>query len=331
MQRFDHSLNQSGATPKILIVCAPHLRDMYNELGKLELNAEISFCSDDKEEIKKMIPNKNALIACPRHLFTNELMELARPNLKWVHNPGAGVEHFMFPEFVNSNIVFTNGKIIQGPECADHAMALLLALTRGLHFVLRNEQATNNTRPIELFGKTAVVIGVGGIGMLIAERASAFGMKVIGVDADLIPMLKMFKSTHTFDELPKILPEADIVFCSAPLTGDSENMISNTEFNSMVKRPIFINISRGGVIDTDALVAALAEGKLSSCGLDVTNPEPLPIDHPLRQMKNVIITPHIAGLSDFNRQRSLELIKKNIIRFTQNKPLLNIVNKKLGF
>lgn len=114
----------------------------------------------------------NALIGCPRSAFNEELLNRAGRNLKWVHASGAGVEEFLFPKFVKSNIIFTNGKIIQGPEVADHALGLLLTLTRNLQLVLR-EKTQNMPRPVELHKKNALVVGLGGIGLLIAERAAA--------------------------------------------------------------------------------------------------------------------------------------------------------------
>jgi phosphoglycerate dehydrogenase-like enzyme len=237
----------------------------------------------------------------------------------------------LIPRFVNSEILFTSGKIIQGPGVADHALALLLALARRLHLILRGGSQADLPRPIELRGKTAVVVGVGGVGLLVAERAAAFGMTVLGVNAEALPLTRILERVYPPDQLNDVLPSADAVIVCAPLTRATRGMFGAEQFRRMKRSAFFINVSRGRMVDTDALAQALRRQQILGAGLDVTDPEPLPDDHPLRGIPNVIITPHIAGLSDQNRQRSVELIKTNLARFVTGLPLLNMVNKELGY
>ena len=259
----------------------------------------------------------------------------AAKKLRWVQVYSAGVETYRFPEFINSNVTLTNCKVIQGPEIADHAMSLLLALTRDLYQVIprRTEERwrRNEYHPLELRGKTAVVIGVGGIGTQIAQRASAFGMRVIGVDPKEMPF-NGYVSKYVFpDQLDSVIPEADVVFISAPLTPKSKGMMGSRQFELMKKGSYFIAVSRGGLYDTNALVKALDEKRLAGAGMDVTNPEPLPPGHPLWKFENVIITPHIAGQSDGIDARRIALIKDNISRFVNGGTLVNIVDKQKGY
>jgi phosphoglycerate dehydrogenase-like enzyme len=259
----------------------------------------------------------------------------AAKKLKWVQVYSAGVETYRFPEFINSNVMLTNCKVIQGPEIADHAMSLLLALTRDLYQVIprRTEERwrRNDYHPLELRGKTAVVIGVGGIGSQIAQRAHAFGMQVIGVDPKEMPFNDYVGKMVFPDQLDSVIPQADVVFVSAPLTPQSRGMMGAKQFEMMKKGSYFIAVSRGGLYDTNALVKALDEKRLAGAGMDVTNPEPLPPGHALWKFENVIITPHIAGQSDGINSRRVALIKENIARFVHGETLINIVDKQKGY
>ncbi len=261
-------------------------------------------------------------------------------NLKWVGVMSAGVEHVLYPsdgsrDLRDSNIVLTNNKIVQGPEIADHALAMLLMLSRDLYILYKNDGQQlwdpRSFHGIELNGKTAVVIGVGGIGTQIAIRANAFGMNVIGVDPEDKPFLPFIRRVVKPDQLDEVLPEADAVFISAPDTPRSHKMMGPHQFDLMKKKSYFIAVSRGGIYDMGGLVKALDEKRLAGAGVDVTDPEPLPKEHPLWKFDNVIITPHIAGRSDQDRGRMIGTIKENLQRFVAGKPLLNVVDKQKGY
>ena len=265
----------------------------------------------------------------------NPELFLAAKKLKWVQVYSAGVENYRFPEFVRSGVVLTNCKIIQGPNIADHAMAMLLALTRELHHLIpdrvKEEWPRGRYRPIELRGKTAVVVGVGGIGAQIAQRAQAFGMRIVGVDPKEMPLNPYVARMVLPDRLDSVLPEADVVFVAAPHTPETENMFGPRQFELMKKGAYFIVVSRGKLYSTEGLVKALDSKHLSGAGLDVTNPEPLPKGHALWKFDNVIITPHIAGASDNVQERRRDLIKENILRFANGEPLINVVDKVKGY
>lgn len=259
----------------------------------------------------------------------------AAKKLRWVQVFSAGVEGYRSPELLNSPITLTNEKIIQGPNIADHAFALLLSLTRQLYRTIptrtQERWQTGTFDLIELRGKTAVIIGLGGIGMQIAQRAHGFDMTVIGVDPKDISYTSMVSKVVRPDQLDTVLPLADVVFISAPHTPESQGMMGPRQFDLMKKNSYFIAVSRGKVYDTDALVKALDSKRLAGAGLDVTNPEPLPPGHPLWKFENVVITPHLAGHSDQLRTRSMELLKENIRRFADGEPLLNVVDKQKGY
>jgi len=287
-----------------------------------------------QETIMKEIADADAFIGTvkPEHVRAGK-------NLKWVQVMSAGVETVLHKSGGNdlrdSQIILTNNQIVQGPEIADHALAMLLTLSRGIHtFIEHRQKELWQGRPypgIELNGRTGVVIGVGGIGTQIAVRAHAFGMEVIGVDPEDIPYSPFIKKVVKPDQLDEVLPSADVVFVSAPHTPLSHKMVGPKQFDLMKQGAYFIAVSRGGLYDLNALVKALDSKRLSGAGVDVTDPEPLPKGHPLWKFNNAIITPHIAGRSDKDRARMVGTIKENIRRFAEGKPLLNVVDKQKGY
>ena len=263
----------------------------------------------------------------------------AGKKLKWVQTMSAGVEGVLFlsggNDLQDSNIVLTNNKIVQGPEIADHAMALLLCLTRRLPRYLAEKPNESLDRRdfdgIELRGKTAVIIGVGGIGMQIAQRAWAFGMTVYGVDPEDKPFSPFVAGVVKPDQIDEVIPKADVVFISAPHTERSHKEMGSHEFELMRPHSYFIAVSRGGVYDMNGLVKGLDSRRIAGAGVDVTDPEPLPKGHPLWKFDNVIITPHIAGRSDRDRDRMVGTVKENLARFVEGKPLVNVVDKQKGY
>jgi len=261
----------------------------------------------------------------------------AARKLRWVQIYSAGAEAILSPEFVSSSVTLTNCKIVQGPNIADHAMALLLSITRGLYKTIPKRTTEEWLRgdihsgQVELTGKTAVIIGLGGIGTQIAQRAHAFGMRVLAVDPKEIPITNVVEKIVTPDRLHELLPQADVVFMSAPHTRETEGMMGSAEFGMMKKNSYFVAVSRGKTYNSEALVKALDERRLAGAGLDVTNPEPLPKGHALWKFENVVITPHVAGGSDVVSGRRLALVSENIKRFLAGKSMLNVVDKQKGY
>jgi phosphoglycerate dehydrogenase-like enzyme len=266
-------------------------------------------------------------------------MVRAGKKLQWVQTRSAGVERVLHlsggNDLRDSNIILTNNQIVQGPEIADHAMAMLLALTRNLPNFIEARKAgkwvARREALLELNGNTAVIIGCGGIGMQIALRAWAHGMKNICVDPEDLPYSPFVTRTVKPDQLNDVVPLADVVFISAPHTPLSHKMMGPRQFDMMKRGSFFIAVSRGGIYDLNALVKALDEKKLAGAGVDVTDPEPLPEGHALWKFDNAIITPHIAGRSDKDAARMMSTVKENIRRFVNGEPLLNVVDKHKGY
>lgn len=284
-----------------------------------------------------VIADCDAIIGLPYGRKGREILRQGK-KLRWVHSTSAGVEKIVhFPELKDSGIILTNAKIMMGPEIADHVFALLLALTRNLkeydREMDRGSWMRGKTRlpMIELRHKTMLIIGLGGIGSQVAQRAAAFGMRVLGVDPKDIPLSRDVEEVVVPDQLHRVLPEADVVVSCVPHTPASEGMLGSAEFAAMKDGVYVVNVSRGKVIRTGALLEALRSGKVRAAGLDVTDPEPLPGDHPLWKMDNVIITPHVATRSFRSRERLANLIRDNIERFATGRPLRHVVDKAAGY
>lgn len=311
---------------KILIITSKAFQNEWkkqltNKFGK----EKIIFCKDEKKEIIKKVKECSAMIGCPRYIFSRAEYYKFQ-HLDWIHAGGAGIESFLTEEFKTSKITFTNGKIIQGPEVADHAVGLILSFTRNLFFVAKS--ISTRERPIELRKKRILIIGLGGIGMCLAERLSSFGSIIDGITNDMPIITSYINNIFYGDKIKNLAKNYDIVVCTAPLTKLTNGLLDYSFFSKMRKGSIFINVSRGKVVKTNDLLKNDLFRKFRGIGLDVTDPEPLDKDHKFNKADNIFITPHIAGPSDKNRIRGYELINLNILRYLQNRELLNVVDKE---
>jgi D-2-hydroxyacid dehydrogenase (NADP+) len=329
-----HFATAQSSQPSKKVVFTSNQRLSETEIGELRTSApSLNLVFPSRENLLKELADADAVIG-----GLNREQFLAAKKLKWMQITSAGVENYLsVPEIKNSQVVMTNMKIVQGVEIADHAFALLLALTRRIDVAIKDRE-TEKWRtladygpPLELQGKTAVVVGVGGIGTQIAIRAKAFGMTVIGVDPKDLPYTPFLDRTVWPDRLDSVLPEADVVFISAPHTPETDKMIGAAQFAKMKKGVLFIAVSRGKIYDNMALVDALKSGHVAAAGVDVTETEPLPAGHPLWKTGRVIITPHIAGRSDGEGPRYFEIYKDNLIRFGKGEPLRHQVDKAKGY
>jgi len=321
-----------GAASAQSVLLPESMKDDAAAVARENPSLKLEFYSNSRDAREK-IATAEGYVGSP-----DEGLLEAGSKLRWVHVHGAGVERYSsLAKIKDGSITLTNFKIQQGPEIADHAFALLLSLTRNMaSFHRAQEQGAwgqNDARlpMIELRGRTLMVIGYGGIGTQVAERAKAFGMKVIAIDPKDLPMSQTLDKSGKPDELDELLPEADVVVSCVPHTPQTEKMLSTAQFAAMKKGAYVINVSRGKIIDTDALVKALQEKKLGGAGLDVTDPEPLPRDHPLWKMPNVVITPHLAWASDQRPERQDDLILTNLNRFARGLTLKNRVDPAKGY
>lgn len=277
--------------------------------------------------------------AVAAHLLTPDFLKNA-PNLVWVISFSAGVDRYVKIEGIdNDRIVLTNSRAVHGPAIADHAFAMLLTLSRDLPTYAAHQKQGKwqdraddpDFRPFALQGKTMLVVGLGGIGSEIARRADGFGMRVVATRRSDSESPAFVQRVGKPQDLAEMLPEADIVAVCVPLTSETQGLFNAAMFARMKRGAILINIARGKIVDTDALLQALQSGALAGACLDVTDPEPLPPSHPLWKQPRVIITPHVAADADLTDEREWLLIRENIRRFGAGEPLLNVVDVKSGY
>ena len=261
----------------------------------------------------------------------------AAPRLKWIQSQLAGADGCIdIPRVRSGDILFTNMQRVNGPNVAEHAMALVLALTRQINVAVVNQQDEKWNRrgfalPRDLEGSTMLVVGLGGIGTEIARRARAFNMRVIATRNSSREGPDFVSYVGLANELPDLIGQADIVVNATPLTPATTGMFDAALFERMKRSAYFINIGRGGSVVTDDLVEALNARQIGGAGLDVTDPEPLPAGHPLWSAPNVIITPHVAGASRVKMNRVWAVMRENIRRYVAGEKMLSVVDVERGY
>lgn len=266
---------------------------------------------------------------------TREMVRRGR-RLRWIQIDTAGSEGVLYriPELASRSIFVSNLQRAAGPVIAEHVFAMLLALTRGIR---RFSAAASGWRrapqmPLEtLSGKRMLIAGLGGIGQEVALIAQGFKMHVSGIRASERPPPPSVTEIGPLNSLEDMAINADVVVNALPLTPQTEGRFGRNAFSAMKPSAYFINVGRGRSVDTDALVAALSRGEIAGAGLDVTDPEPLPWLHPLRRMGNVLITPHIAGISATTKEREWRVCRENIRRFATGDRLLSVVSISKGY
>ncbi len=281
--------------------------------------------------------------------LTPELLSHAQ-RLRWVQAPTASLEHYLFPELIAHPCALSNMRGLFSDVIADHVLGLVVCFARNLHLYIR-QQTERRWEPMggeqartdfisgpgvenaidrahrHLADQTLGIVGCGAIGSEIARRARAFGLRVMGVDSKPRALPGIIDDVWPVERLSQLLSESDYVVIAAPHTPQTEKLFRAPQFAAMRRSAYLINIGRGAIVDLADLTAALRSGLIAGAGLDVFETEPLPTDHELWGMPNVIITPHIAGASPRVPQRHLETLLENIRRFVNNEPLATQVDK----
>ena len=257
--------------------------------------------------------------------------------LKWVQSPSAGVEWVArVPELAESGVIVTNTRGAHAQTIAESAFAMLLFLTRGIAGSYAEQAKKAWTRPPDgllrgISGLTMGVVGMGRIGSAVAQRAHGFDMRVIAVDAHDVPHADYVERLYPADGLGEVLKASDVVVVTAPITPVSRGMIGASDLALLKPSAYLIVVSRGGIVDQEALAKALEEGRLAGAGVDATDPEPLPPDSPLWTAPNVVITPHCSGSSAQTTALVWSIFEENVHRFAKGKPLANMVDKRRGY
>jgi phosphoglycerate dehydrogenase-like enzyme len=256
------------------------------------------------------------------------------PNVTWVHSRSAGLDSMLFPELTDSDVILTNSKGVFSAALGEFALAAILYFAKDFRRMLRNQSA-GIWEPFDvqaISDKTVGIIGYGDIGQAVAKRLSATGMRVLALKRHLPqetdPLIERF---YTSDTLHQLLACCDYVVVTAPLTTKTRHMIGEAEFGAMKSSAVIVNVGRGAVIDEEALVRALTNGRIRGAGLDVFEHEPLPHGHPLYKLENVLLSPHCADNTPDWKDRAMTFFLEQYRRFERGEPLTNVVNKQLGY
>jgi phosphoglycerate dehydrogenase-like enzyme len=302
--------------------------------------------TDDPAEARREIADADAFFG----KLAPDLLAAAT-RLAWVQSPTASLEHYLFPELIAHPCRLSNMRGLFSDVIADHVLGFVLCFARNLHLYLRRqtegrwepvggeEARTNNVqgpaavsaidrRHLHLADCTLGVVGTGQIGAEVCRRAAAFGMRVLGVDPACRTVPGTVPEVWPPSRLPDLLAASDFVVIAAPHTPETFKLFRAPQFAAMKRSAYLINVGRGVIVDLADLVAALQQGTIAGAALDVFETEPLPPEHPLWRMENVLITPHVAAASPRIAERHLAVLLENVSRFVRGEPLLTEVDKQ---
>ena len=319
---------------------------------KIVVSKQVS--DEERDELAAVAPGADIVVARGRDAAFEQIGDAdayvpgpwnkdllaAAGRLRWVHFDWAGVDSQLYPALVEGDVVVTNAADMFSIPMADHVLGMMLGVARALLTCARRSpehlwHARGARKAItemvyELNGATVGIVGYGGIGRAVAQRAKGFGMTVLAMRRRPQPD-EFADEVWGADRLEELLRRSDYLALSCALTDETRGMIGERELALMKPGAVIVNVARGAVIDEPAMIEALRSGRLGGAGLDVTAREPLPLDSPLWTMENVVVTPHVAGFSPQTRRRLYELMRENIRRFAAGEPLLNVVDKRAGY
>lgn len=300
-------------------------------LADIEAMAEVRLATAD--ELAGALAGADVLYQW--HSFSPALRENwhAASSLEWVHVSAAGVDRLLFDELVASPVQYTNSRGVLSRAIAEFALGFVLDIAKDAHcsFRLQQQQLWQHRTTRKIQGLKVLVVGTGSIGREIARLFRAAGMEVSGAGRSSRAGDADFDEIHSSRDLAELVGGFDHVVLAAPLTPATRGMVDARVLAAMKASAHLINVGRGELVHTDDLVHALSSGTIAGAALDVVHPEPLPPGHPLWNMPNVILTPHMSGDSAEYLDDLAGLFVRNLRRYAQGEPLLNIVDKALGF
>ena len=259
------------------------------------------------------------------------------PNLRWVHSRSVGLERTMFPELIESPVPLTNGVGVFSASLGEFALAAILYFAKNFRRMIRNQMAgvweAFDVMPVS--GHTVGIVGYGDIGRAVAARVRPLGMSVLAVKRHALPVHgkedPLVEQVYTPDRRAEMLSRCDYVVVAAPLTAETRGMIGEPEFAAMKPTAVVINVGRGPVINEGALVRALSTNRIKGAALDVFDEEPLPKGQPFYKLENVLLSPHCADHTPGWLDDAMRFFLAQFERFRRGEPLLNVVDKKLGY
>lgn len=261
----------------------------------------------EPDDLRPFLEGTEAILTAHRTV-TEDMMELA-PSLRLIAKPGAGVDNIDVAAAARRGVVVTNVTGARGRAVAEHALFMMLYLAR--HAWMRDDPAWQGTTSIQLGGRSLGIVGLGAIGGHLARFGHGLGMSVLAHTRTPDPG-RLADVPVSFVERDELLARADFVVLCVPLTDETRGTIDRSTLSSMKDDAFLVNVSRGPVVATEDLLEVMREGRLAGAGLDVTDPEPLPADHGLRRLPNVLISPHNAGRTSESQAEALERMRTNV-------------------
>ena len=254
---------------------------------------------------------------------------------RWVHSRSAGLERTLFPELIASDVTMTNGSGVFSPSLGEFALAAILYFAKDFRRMIRNQMAGvwEQFDVLPIAGQTVGIVGYGDIGRAVATRVRALGMNVLAVKRHVSQKNPdpLVEQVYSPDHLIEMLPRCDYLVVAAPLNAETRGLIGKAEFAAMKPSAVIVNVGRGPVIDEPAMIKALSEHKIKGAALDVFAEEPLPQGHPFYNMENVLLCPHCADHTPDWLDNAMRFFIAQFERFRRGEPLLNVVDKKLGY
>jgi phosphoglycerate dehydrogenase-like enzyme len=325
----------SGANTFKFVMLPPQseiARDWGKKLAEAMPEVRVVIAEDEATAEREIVDAEAAFGWLPRDLLAKA------ERLRWLQAPQAApAAGYYYPELIEHSLTVTNFREIFNDHISAHIMAFVLAFARGLHVYLPQQlrrewkKSRENSGVVHLPESTALIVGVGGIGAETARLAAAFGMTVLATDARRGEAPPGVAELHQPEALDALLPRADFVILTVPHTPSTEGFMHRARFQRMKPSAFFINIGRGMTTKLDDLVAALNAGEIAGAALDVFEQEPLPAEHPLWTMPNVLLTPHMAGWGPYLDDRRYQIMIDNCRAFLGGRKLRNVVDKAAWF
>lgn len=323
----------SQSRPRLLVISAKDLPqlEMLNELPDT-----ISYVVEDEPgKLREAVIDADAVLVWKgSSQVIADLLPHAK-RLRWIHSLWAGVDSLLFPALIESDVVITNARGVFANSLAEFVMTSVLYFAKDLPKIVSNQRGRRweQFEVDEINGQTMAIFGYGEIGRTTATRAAAFGMDVVACRsrASLSHNDPLLKRVVASADLEELLPTADYLVITSPLTESTRGRIGTEQFKLMKPSAVLINIGRGSVVQEQALVRALEHGRIRGAALDVFDTEPLPEEHPFWRMENVLLSPHTADHTKTWLSDTLRFFLKNMERFVNGDELLNVVDKRSGY
>jgi len=318
----------------VLVLTAPGdkslpLLDELSRLARIVIGDSARDCLRTGADAE-VILNWSGSLALLREVF------LRSRRLRWIHSRSAGLEQTLFPELIESEVTLTNGRGVFSPSLGEFALAAILYFAKEFRRIIHNQMAgvweQFDVTMVE--GKTLGIVGYGSIGRAVAARARALGMNALGLKRRVSEQSKedlLLARVYGSNQLLEMLAQCDYIAVTLPLTEQTRGLIGDAEFAAMKKNAVLINVGRGPTIDERAMIKAISEGRIRGAALDVFYEEPLPQGHPFYRLENVLLSPHCADHTPDWHEDAMRFFLAQLQRFRCGEPLLNVVDKRLGY